>query len=68
VKFERTYCLFTGYDRCTLVSHDWGGAVAYKFVYTWPDLVEKLVVSNCPHPASFQKYLRSHTSQFKKSW
>ncbi|XP_053405218.1 epoxide hydrolase 4-like isoform X1 [Mercenaria mercenaria] len=57
-----------GYSSCTLLSHDWGGAVAWQFASRYPELVDKLVVCNCPHPGTFQKYVRGHWSQFKKSW
>lgn len=57
-----------GYSNCVLLSHDWGGAVAWYFASRYPELVDKLIVSNCPHPGTFQKYARSHFSQFKKSW
>ena len=33
-----------GYQDCILVSHDWGGAIAWNFAYTYPTMVEKLVV------------------------
>jgi pimeloyl-ACP methyl ester carboxylesterase len=48
-----------GYDRCVLVGHDWGGAIAWNFAYAYPQMVEKLVVLNLPHPAKFAEGLRS---------
>ncbi|KAH3834325.1 hypothetical protein DPMN_107648 [Dreissena polymorpha] len=57
-----------GYKKCVLVGHDWGGAVAWNFAYSYTDMVEKLVIVNSPHPISFAKYLRTHFSQLKKSW
>ncbi|XP_052796397.1 epoxide hydrolase 4-like [Mya arenaria] len=57
-----------GYEKCFLVAHDWGGIVAWNFASNYPELVEKLVVCNCPHPAIFAKYMRSNFAQFKKSW
>ena len=48
-----------GYDRCILVGHDWGGAIAWNFAYAYPNLVEKLIILNLPHPAKFAEGLRT---------
>lgn len=57
-----------GYDRCVLVGHDWGGAVAWSFAYAYPEMVEKLVVLNIPHPAKFGEALRRNPQQILRSW
>jgi epoxide hydrolase 4 len=56
-----------GYESCILVGHDWGGAIAWKFAYTYPQMVERLIVLNIPHPAKFIDGLRT-PQQFLKSW
>ncbi|PSB23609.1 alpha/beta fold hydrolase [Stenomitos frigidus] len=56
-----------GYDRCILVGHDWGGAIAWSFAYAHPELVERLIVLNLPHPAKFSEGLRT-PQQILKSW
>ena len=48
-----------GYDRCILVGHDWGGTIAWNFVYAYPNLVQKLVILNMPYPAKFAEGLRT---------
>lgn len=48
-----------GYQECILVGHDWGGAIAWTFAYAHPDMVEKLIVLNLPHPAKFAEGLRT---------
>jgi pimeloyl-ACP methyl ester carboxylesterase len=39
-----------GIDRPMLVSHDWGGALAWIFAHRYSELIRKLLVVNCPHP------------------
>jgi len=57
-----------GYEKCFLVSHDWGGAVAWMFAYQYPEMVEKLIVCNSPHPAAFGELLKTSWAQTFKSW
>jgi pimeloyl-ACP methyl ester carboxylesterase len=56
-----------GYDKCVLVAHDWGGAVAWAFVYAHPEMVERLIMMNLPHPALFAKGIRK-PRQLLRSW
>ena len=42
--------LALGYEKCVLVVHDWGGAVGFSFAIKNPDMVEKFIVCNIPHP------------------
>jgi pimeloyl-ACP methyl ester carboxylesterase len=57
-----------GYERAHVVSHDWGGAVAWMFSIMYPDSLDKLVVMNAPHPAVFMRNLRSNPRQVMRSW
>lgn len=57
-----------GYDRCTLVGHDWGGAIAWCFAYDHPQMVEKLIVLNLPHPAKFAEGLRTPQQLLRSSY
>lgn len=57
-----------GYDRCVLVGHDWGGAIAWSFAYAYPKMVEKLIVLNFPHPAKFAQALQTNYQQIIRSW
>jgi pimeloyl-ACP methyl ester carboxylesterase len=50
-----------------LVGHDWGGIIAWLVTMRRPDLVQKLVVMNAPHPATFVAEVR-HARQFWRSW
>lgn len=56
-----------GYENCILAGHDWGGAVAWQFTYAYPDMVDRLIVLNLPHPAKFQEGLRT-PQQLLRSW
>ena len=52
-----------GYDRCIMVAHDWGGAIAWSFALALPDMLEKLVIVNAPHPYLFMKALANDPAQ-----
>jgi epoxide hydrolase 4 len=56
-----------GYDNCILVGHDWGGAIAWSFAYAHPEMVEKLIILNLPHPAKFAQGLQTY-QQLLRSW
>ncbi|HML18100.1 MAG TPA: alpha/beta hydrolase [Bryobacteraceae bacterium] len=47
----------------TLVAHDWGGAVAWAFAIAHPELLEKLIIINAPHPGVFARLLHSNPDQ-----
>lgn len=56
-----------GHDKAILVAHDWGGAIAWAVTLKHPEVVEKLVVINCPHPRVFARQFK-HFSQLMRSW
>lgn len=57
-----------GEKRARIVGHDWGGAIAWATALARPDVVERLAVVNCPHPAILLKKLRSSPAQMLRSW
>ena len=50
-----------------LVAHDWGGALAWSLAAQRPDLLERLVILNAPHPATFLLELRDSPAQQRAS-
>ena len=52
-----------GHERCVLVAHDWGGAVAWSFAIAHPQRVAKLVILNAPHPVPFARALAGDAEQ-----
>jgi pimeloyl-ACP methyl ester carboxylesterase len=56
-----------GEREAVLVGHDWGGAVAWTVAMERPELVRRLVVLNCPHPAIFVRHLRENPRQMVRS-
>ncbi len=57
-----------GYEKCVLVGHDWGGAIAWSFAYAHPEMVERLIVLNIPHPAKFAQGLRTPQQLLRSSY
>jgi len=56
-----------GGSRFTLVAHDWGGVVAWVFAALHPDMLDKLVIVNAPHPTVFGRLLRDDPDQQQAS-
>lgn len=57
-----------GHTSCVLVGHDWGGVVAWFVTFTHPQLVDRLVIMNSPHPEIMRAHFSSSFSQVAKSW
>src|SRR6185503_4273080 len=57
----------TGGSTFTLVAHDWGGVVAWVFAAVHPEMLDKLVIVNAPHPTIFAKLLREDAAQQRAS-
>lgn len=48
---------------CTVVGHDWGGAVAWFTAMLHGDLVERLIIVNSPHPVPYVREIRRSMRQ-----
>jgi pimeloyl-ACP methyl ester carboxylesterase len=57
-----------GYQKVSLVGHDWGGIIAWATASspTHQQVIERLIILNSPHPAAFMHSLSLR--QLRKSW
>ncbi len=57
----------TGEPKAHVIGHDWGGVIAWSFAREYPELLDRLVILNAPHPSLYlRKVLR--TRQIFRSW
>lgn len=63
-----TSICISGNKKCILLSHDWGGAIAWILAAKSPHLLNKVVIMNCPQPSAMVKFARRSWQQFMKSW
>lgn len=52
-----------GEDSAVIVGHDWGGMVAWNFAFAYPQMVDRLVVMNLPHPNGMLRELTINEEQ-----
>jgi pimeloyl-ACP methyl ester carboxylesterase len=57
-----------GRKSALVASHDWGAVVAWLVAALHPEVVEKLIVMNGPHPDRIKKLLKTDGDQRKRSW
>jgi pimeloyl-ACP methyl ester carboxylesterase len=53
--------------QATVIGHDWGGAVAWTFALTYPDMLNRLVILNLPHMNGLQRELANNPAQREAS-
>jgi len=56
-----------GQEKAIVVGHDWGGAVAWMFAMSHPEMTDRLVICNLPHPKGFMRELAHNEEQQKNS-
>src|SRR5262249_37397108 len=52
-----------GKDKAIIVGHDWGGMVAWTFAMTRPQMTDKLIILNLPHPRAMMRELAHNPAQ-----
>jgi len=57
-----------GESSAVLVAHDWGGGVAWPFAAYYPQMVDRLIILNCPPPAVLMRHLMSNRAQLRRSY
>jgi pimeloyl-ACP methyl ester carboxylesterase len=56
-----------GRDKAILVGHDWGGAISWAFALTRPEMLDRLIILNVPHPRGFARELADNPLQQRSS-
>ena len=56
-----------GREQAVIVGHDWGGIVSWQFAFAMPDMVDKLVILNLPHPNGLARELGTNEEQQQNS-
>jgi pimeloyl-ACP methyl ester carboxylesterase len=52
-----------GKEQAVIVGHDWGGAIAWHFAMTMPQMAEMLIIVNLPHPQGIARELANNSEQ-----
>ncbi len=56
-----------GRDKAIIVGHDWGGAISWQFAFHMPQMVERLIILNLPHPNGLSRELATNAKQQEAS-
>ena len=60
--------LALGEEKAHIVGHDWGGGISWQLAQHFPQVVNRLVVLNCPFMVTLLKHMVTNPSQIRKSW
>ncbi len=56
-----------GREEAVIVGHDWGGAIAWQFALAHPEMTERLIICNLPHPNGLTRELQNNPQQQRNS-
>lgn len=56
-----------GQEKAILVGHDWGGLVAWQVALNIPQMTDRLIILNLPHPRGLTRELAHNPEQQKNS-
>ena len=56
-----------GQQKAIVVGHDWGGVVAWQLAINVPQVVDRLIILNLPHPRGLSRELAHNPEQQKNS-
>jgi pimeloyl-ACP methyl ester carboxylesterase len=56
-----------GQEKAIIVGHDWGGLVAWSLAMYQPQVVDRLIILNLPHPRGLMHELATNPQQQKNS-
>ena len=54
-------------EQAIVIGHDWGGMVAWQFAMKHPEMTERLVILNLPHPNGLLRELANNPEQQQNS-
>jgi len=52
-----------GQEKAIIIGHDWGGVIAWHFAAAHPEITEKLIIVNLPHPKNLGRELKDNPKQ-----
>jgi pimeloyl-ACP methyl ester carboxylesterase len=52
-----------GRQKCILVAHDWGGAVAWEFIVRYHEMVDRYIIMDAPYPSAFYELMKTNPKQ-----
>ncbi|GJM42994.1 MAG: epoxide hydrolase [Ardenticatenaceae bacterium] len=55
-------------ETAVIIAHDWGAGVGWQFAADYPQMTDKLIIMNGPHPKAFARELNKGWDQRLKSW